>query len=113
MKLVFDIETDDLNATKIWCLVAKDIVSNQLYTYGPDQIEEGCQLLSEADELIGHNIIGFDLPVLRDLTRFKTLGCGQKIVDTLVLSRLFDPVREALLKDSQMKCLSIAFRMLN
>ena len=95
MKLVFDIETDDLKATKIWCLVAKDIISNQIYTYGPNQIEEGCQLLSEADELIGHNIIGFDLPVLRDLTRFKTLGCGQKIVDTLVLSRLFDPVREA------------------
>ena len=95
MKLVFDIETDDLKATKIWCLVAKDIESKQLYTYGPDQIDEGCQLLSEADELIGHNIIGFDLPVLRDLTRFKTLGRGQKIVDTLVLSRLFDPVREA------------------
>jgi len=95
MKLVFDIETDDLDAKKIWCIVAKDLVTEQLYTYGPDQIEEGCKLLCSADELIGHNIIGFDLPVLRDLTRFKTLGVGQKIVDTLVLSRLFDPVREA------------------
>ena len=95
MKLLFDIETNDLKATKIWCVVAKDIESKQLYTFGPDQIDEGCQLLSEADELIGHNIIGFDLPVIRNLTRFKTLGYGQKIVDTLVLSRLFDPVREA------------------
>ena len=95
MKLVFDIETDDLDATRIWCIVAKDIDTGTLYTYGPDQIDEGCQLLSDADELIGHNIIGFDLPVLRDLTRFRTLGAGQKVVDTLVLSRLFDPVREA------------------
>ena len=95
MKLVFDIETDDLDAKKIWCIVAKDVVTEQLYTYGPDQIEEGCKLLCSADELIGHNIIGFDLPVLSDLTSFKTLGVGQKIVDTLVLSRLFDPVREA------------------
>jgi len=95
MKLVFDIETDDLNATRIWCIVAKDVDTEQVYTFGPDQIEEGCELLCSADELIGHNIIGFDLPVLRDLTRFRTLGAGQKIVDTLVLSRLFDPVREA------------------
>ena len=95
MRLVFDIETDDLNATKVWCIVAKDIDSDQVYTYGPSQIDEGCELLSDADELIGHNIIGFDIPVLKDLTRFKTLGEGQKIVDTLVLSRLFDPVREA------------------
>jgi hypothetical protein len=95
MKLVFDIETDDLKATRIWCIVAKDVDTEQVYTFGPDQIEEGCDLLCSADELIGHNIIGFDLPVLRDLTRFRTLGAGQKIVDTLVLSRLFDPVREA------------------
>ena len=95
MKLVFDIETDDLDAKKVWCLVAKDLDSEQLYTFGPDQIDEGCELLCNADELIGHNIIGFDLPVLRNLTRFKTLGVGQKVVDTLVLSRLFNPVREA------------------
>ena len=95
MKLVFDIETDDLYATKIWCLVAKNIVDGKIYTFGPDKIDEGCALLCDADELIGHNIIGFDLPVIRDLTRFKTLGVGQKIVDTLVLSRLFDPTREA------------------
>tara|TARA_R100000654_G_scaffold2122_7_gene7811 strand:+ start:1979 stop:3772 length:1794 start_codon:yes stop_codon:yes gene_type:complete len=94
-RLVFDIETDDLYATKIWCLVAKDVEDGKVYSYGPDQIDEGCQLLCDADELIGHNIIGFDLPVIRDLTRFKTIGSGQKIVDTLVLSRLFDPTREA------------------
>ena len=94
-RLVFDIETDDLYATKIWCLVAKDIDDGKVYSYGPDQIDEGCQLLCDADELIGHNIIGFDLPVIRDLTRFKTIGAGQKIVDTLVLSRLFDPTRES------------------
>ena len=94
-RLVFDIETDDLIATKIWCLVAKDIDDGKVYTYGPDEIDKGCELLCEADELIGHNIIGFDLPVIRDLTRFKTLGSGQKITDTLVLCRLFDQTRDS------------------
>ena len=40
MKLVFDIETDDLKATRIWCIVAKDVDTEQVYTFGPDQIEE-------------------------------------------------------------------------
>ena len=48
MKILFDIETDDLKATKVWCLVAKDLDSKQLYTYGPNQIEEGIKLLEEA-----------------------------------------------------------------
>ena len=92
MKLVFDIETDGLESNVVWCLVAQDVDSNQVWSYGPDDIEEGVALLDKAEELSGHNIIGFDIPVLEKLTSFK-LG-NQKVVDTLVLSRLFNPVRE-------------------
>ena len=94
MKLLFDIETDDLKATKIWCIVAKDMDSKQLYTYGPDQIEEGVQLLEKATHLIGHNIIGFDIPVVEELCNRPNLSEGKEIIDTLVLSRLFNPSRE-------------------
>ena len=54
MDLVFDIETDDLKATKIHCLVAQDIDSGTLYKYPPDKLQEGYELLSKADKLIGH-----------------------------------------------------------
>jgi DNA polymerase-1 len=95
MRLLFDIETDSVEATKLWCIVAKDIDTNQLYIFGPDQLHEGCTLLNKADELIGHNIIGFDIPVIESLTTFTNLSEGKKITDTLVLSRLFRPSREA------------------
>ena len=39
MNLIFDIETDDLDATKIWCIVAKQ-VDGQVYKFGPNQIED-------------------------------------------------------------------------
>jgi DNA polymerase I-like protein with 3'-5' exonuclease and polymerase domains len=90
MKLIFDIETDDLNATKVWCLVAKE-VNGESFRFGPDKIEEGLDLLKSAELLIGHNIIGFDLPVLKRLYDFNHSG---KIIDTLVMSRLYNPVRE-------------------
>ena len=90
MKLIFDIETDDLNATKIWCIVAKEI-DGQLYEFGPTQIQDGLDLLSKAEMLIGHNILGFDLPVLKALHNFEYTG---KVLDTLVMSRLYNPVRE-------------------
>ena len=35
MRLLFDIETDSVEATKLWCIVAKDIDTNQLYIFGP------------------------------------------------------------------------------
>ena len=95
MKLIFDIETDGLppDTTKIWCLVAKDIDTKQQYVYGPNQIEEGLDLLARASYLAGHNILGFDLPMIESLTGRKLDNGQRKIVDTLVLSRLFNPVR--------------------
>ena len=63
MNLVFDIETDGLKPSKIHCIVAVDD-QNKVYTFKPDQIVEGVEFLSKADTLIGHNIIGYDLPVI-------------------------------------------------
>ena len=92
MKILFDIETDGLESSVIWCLVAQEIETGQVWSFGPDKIERGVQLLNRATQLSGHNIIGFDIPVLEKLTSFK-LG-DQEIIDTLVFSRLFNPVRE-------------------
>lgn len=94
MKLVFDIETDDLNYTKVWCIVAKEEHPDcigKVHAFGPDMIEEGVRFLQQADTLIGHNIMGFDIPCLEDLFNVK-FDC--KIVDTLVMSRLANPIQE-------------------
>ena len=89
-KVVFDIETDGLDATKIWCIVAKEL-GGDVYKFDPDNIEEGVKLLQRADVLIGHNIIGFDIPVVEKLFNIKLQA---DIEDTLVMSRLFNPVQE-------------------
>ena len=90
MKIIFDIETDDLNASRIWCIVAKEL-NGKSYKFTPDNIDKGIELLQNADTLIGHNIIGFDIPVLKNLYNFKYTG---NVIDTLVMSRLYNPVRE-------------------
>ena len=92
MDLVFDIETDDLKATKIHCIVCQDAESGEIFKFNPDQIDEGCAFLATADRLIGHNIIGFDIPVIKKLVGVDLSHI--KLLDTLVLSRLFNPVRE-------------------
>ena len=90
--LVFDIETDDLNATKIWCLSTCDVATEHVKSYWGNNLDAGLKELQSADKLIGHNIIGFDIPVINKLTGVDL--SSKKLVDTLVLSRLFNPVRE-------------------
>ena len=89
-KIIFDIEADGLNPNNVWCIVAKEL-NGTSHTFDNTQIEEGIKFLQEADTLIGHNIIGYDIPVLEKLYDAK-FNC--KIEDTLVMSRLFNPVRE-------------------
>ena len=59
MELVFDIEANGFlfEADTIWCIVAID-ENDKVYSFRPDQIEEGIKFLQSADKLIGHNIIG-------------------------------------------------------
>tara|TARA_R100001460_G_scaffold59986_2_gene99999 strand:+ start:2855 stop:4588 length:1734 start_codon:yes stop_codon:yes gene_type:complete len=89
-KIIFDIEADGLNPNNVWCIVAKEL-NGESHTFDNTQIEEGIKFLQQADTLIGHNIIGYDIPVLEKLYDVK-FKC--KIEDTLVMSRLFNPVRE-------------------
>jgi DNA polymerase-1 len=91
--LVFDIEADAIDATKIWCVVAMDTTTGKITSFGPDQVAEGIKYLEGANKLVGHNIIGYDIPVIKRLHGVD-LEQGRKIVDTLVVSRLLNPTRE-------------------
>jgi len=92
MNLVFDIEANGLTPTEIFCIVAIDVDTNVEYCFDNAQLKEGYEFLAKADKLIGHNIIGYDLPVVLDIAGVDLYNI--KLVDTLVLSRLFNPTRE-------------------
>tara|TARA_B110000977_G_scaffold64631_1_gene87998 strand:- start:62 stop:1714 length:1653 start_codon:yes stop_codon:yes gene_type:complete len=91
-RLVVDIETDSLDATTIYCIVAKDIDEDRIYTYKPDHVHHAKNLIESADIVIMHNGVSFDAPVLKRL-----LGVEiplAKIRDTLIMSQLASPVRD-------------------
>jgi DNA polymerase I-like protein with 3'-5' exonuclease and polymerase domains len=92
MNLLFDIEADGLDPEVLHCLVAVDVDTKDLYSFDNTQIAEGIKLLSNAKKLIGHNIIGYDIPAIKKVTGIDLSHI--KVVDTLVLSRLFKPTRE-------------------
>lgn len=89
---VFDLETDNLydKVTKIHCLVLYDVQRKQTFTYGPDDIASGLEHLARAHVLIGHNILFYDLPVIRKLYPFYTFKAA-RIIDTLICTRLIWP----------------------
>lgn len=92
MNLLFDIEANGLDPTEIFCIVAIDVDTKDLYSFGCPDIQEGYELLQKADKLIGHNIIGYDIPAVKKVAGIDL--SSKKLVDTLVLSRLFKPTRE-------------------
>ena len=87
MTLVFDIETDGLllEATTVHCIVAKDVDTKEVFQFDNKNIEAGVELLQGAGTLVGHNILGFDLPVLSKLCGLDYTG---QVVDTLILAKL-------------------------
>ena len=89
-RLAIDIETDDLDATTIWCAVTKDIDTGEVKVW---KVANGLrQYIEDQDLLIGHNIINFDLPVLKKLWNLNT--DSNPLRDTLIMSRLLNPVLE-------------------
>tara|TARA_Y100000816_G_C26026400_1_gene537141 strand:- start:173 stop:616 length:444 start_codon:yes stop_codon:yes gene_type:complete len=52
-------------------------------------VKMGVELLKRADVLVGHNILGYDIPLLQE--QFPEFQPRGEVLDTLVLSRLFYP----------------------
>ena len=92
-RLIFDIETNGLAPTKVWCIITKDIDTGVISSYVEGQWPTFNIAIAQAQEVIGHNIIGYDIPACEKLLGTDFSAC--KITDTLVMSRLADPQREA------------------
>lgn len=93
MRVIFDIETDGLDATKIWCLVIHYYYVNKTLRYSDyddryPSLQEGLNQLDQAEELIGHNIIGYDIPVIEKLTGLKLFH--KTIFDTWIMSQVLN-----------------------
>ena len=87
-RVVFDLETNGFvdYLTKIHTVTFCDLDTNEYVTYDRDDTYKIVDILQNADEIIGHNIIGFDIPAIQKLyPSFKPKG---KVTDTLVLARL-------------------------
>ena len=96
MRLVFDIEANGLyeEADTIWCICAKDIDTGTKYSEDVTNpwFANTPHFLEDATELIGHNIINYDLPLLKKIFDWEPHE-STKITDTLVMSRLANPDR--------------------
>ena len=105
---VFDIETNGLSFTKedprIHCIAihwAEDerteVFNDEKYSESAKELPMGSNYsittalshLEVADVIVGHNIIGFDLPFIHKL--YPWFNPHGTIIDTLLLSRLYHP----------------------
>ena len=92
MKVVLDIETDQLDASVVNCIVAKNMDTNVYTVFDPSNMHVFKNWSKDIDKYIMHNGLSFDAPVLNRL-----LGVEIKpsqVTDTLILSQMFNPLRE-------------------
>ena len=96
MEIIFDIEADGLldTVSKCWCIVTQDINTEVVESYTSQSIPSSLEALLSADLLVGHNVIGYDIPALRKLFgSFGMIRPFPKVLDTLVVSRFLWPER--------------------
>jgi len=91
-KVVLDIETDQINATVINCIVAKDIDTQLSTVFEPNNIHLFKDYSKDVDKFIMHNGLSFDAPILNRLLGIEIKP--SQVTDTLILSQMFNPLRE-------------------
>ena len=91
-KYVFDIETNGLYPTEIWMLVLQDVATKEIFSYSDHtdkvpSMDEGLNRLSNAKVIAGHNILGFDLPIMKRLLGWEPTETT-RVWDTFIMSQL-------------------------
>ena len=85
---VFDLESNGLldTVSTIHCIVLRHVETDEVKAFGPDDIQDALDILTDAEEVIGHNIVNYDIPALQKVyPGFIVKGI---VTDTLILSRL-------------------------
>ena len=103
---MFDLETNGLlhDATDIHCVALYWCEDDRIEAFNDEKYAENAKelpmggnysittalcYLEVADVLVGHNIVGFDIPIIKRL--YPWFNPRGTIVDTLILSRLYHP----------------------
>jgi len=91
MPVIFDLETDGLVATKIWCICTLDTETGEAMEFlnAHEDPEPFKDYAKGVDQWIAHNGLGFDVGVVAKLIGADVIEPKQ-VTDTLVLSRLFN-----------------------
>jgi DNA polymerase-1 len=91
-RLLFDTESNGFvgNATKIHCVAAVDVDTEERLDWKPDNIAGAIEALEKADVLIGHNIQRHDIPLITKLMLW-TPRPAVVIRDTMIGARLKYP----------------------
>lgn len=89
---VIDIETDDLNATRIWVMCWRNLLTGEVGECTTDESIQDFFNRTCGAVYVGHNILKFDGPTLKRLlgVQLGPVNC----VDTFVLSTLYSPSLE-------------------
>ncbi len=93
MAIIFDLETNGLldNVTTIHCIAIKNTTTGSALIFdgatSSRRIEFGLKHLEDADLIVGHNIIKYDLPVIQKLYPWFKVD-KSKVFDTIVATRL-------------------------
>ena len=93
-QIVFDIEANGLKPTKVWVIVVQELDTGETKIFSGSTLPTFNDYIAALGncEIIGHNIIDYDIPVLEQLLGTDFSNC--KVSDTLVMSRLANPSRE-------------------
>lgn len=100
MRFTLDIETNGLlwELDRLHCLVLRDVTTDEVWSCadqpGYIPIEKGLELVANAEQLVMHNGINFDLRALKKVYPRLNLRPDCDIVDTLILSRVLWPELE-------------------
>jgi DNA polymerase-1 len=93
VKVVLDIECNRLkDPDKVWVIVCKDIDTGEVNVFRDKET-----FTSFADGVslwIGHNLLGYDYPVLLNLGYLSPLDVASSTIDTLIISKMADFSRE-------------------
>lgn len=89
--MLFDIETNALELeeiTKLHTMTVYDYETDTFTRFDKEKVDEGVEFLAQADVVVGHNIINFDIPAIQ---KFFPWFQPANIIDTLVWTRLVYP----------------------
>ena len=85
---------------KVHCVVCQDLETKEIFKFYQDSLGELKEFLAGVTKIVGHNLIDFDLPVLKlyfdvdyEVYPDKLMGRDCVIEDTLIMSKLLNPDR--------------------